>query len=173
MQKMIFTAIAYWTILASTLAQEPNDSSLAKESSPEHKKLHAFIGTWELSVSGVEQKGRAEIKPILGGLFITEDVTIPFGGFDMNWHGVLGYDRVNKQYTGVWFDNMNNITRSSSGDVDETGRVITFRGEQAGHGRFAWRISNDGDKAMTIEMFQVTEDGKESLVMSVRGTKLE
>jgi hypothetical protein len=50
---------------------------------PEHKNLMAFVGTWELTVDGVPQKGSATIKSILGGRFITEDVKIPFGDFAM------------------------------------------------------------------------------------------
>jgi hypothetical protein len=68
---------------------------------------------------------------------------------------------------------MNNTTQSNSGEADEKGRTITFRGEQVGHGKFIWRISNDGKKTMTIEMFQVTDDKKETLAMKVLGTKKE
>ena len=89
----------------------------------------------------------------------------------MEWHGVLGYDRVKKQYTGVWFDNMANTTESGSGEADKTGRILSFRGEHAGKAKFLWRISNDGMKAMTIEMFEVAKDGKETLAMKVRGEK--
>jgi hypothetical protein len=131
----------------------------------------AFVGTWELTVEGVQKKGSAEIKSILGGRFITEDVKLPFGDFDMDWHGVIGYDRVKKQYTGVWFDNMNNTTQSRSGESDKTGRILSFRGEHVGNAKFLWRISNDGERAMTIEMFQVANDGKETPVMKVLGEK--
>lgn len=164
MHRLLFTAIAYATILASVHGQDPKPG-------PEHANLQAFVGTWELTVEGVKEKGSAEIKPILGGRFITEDVKVPFGGINMEWHGVLGYDRGKKQYTGIWFDNMGNTTKSDSGEADKTGRVISFRGELAGHGKFIWRISNDGMRAMTIEMLTVEKDGKETPVMKVRGEK--
>ena len=141
------------------------------ELGPEHANLKAFVGTWELTVEGVKEKGSAQIKSILGGRFITEDVKVPFGSLSMEWHGVLSYDRVKKQYTGIWFDNMGNTTRSSSCEVDKTGRIFSFRGEHAGNAKFLWRIANDGIRAMTIEMFQVAKDGKETLVMKVRGEK--
>jgi Protein of unknown function (DUF1579) len=141
------------------------------EPEPEYANLKAFVGNWELTVEGVKEKGSAEIKSIVGGRFITEDVKVPFGGFTMEWHGVLGYDRAKKQYTGVWFDNANNTTKSDSGEADKTGRILSFRGEQAGNAKFLWRISNDGLKAMTIEMFAVAKDGKETPVMKVRGDK--
>lgn len=137
----------------------------------EYANLSAFVGTWELTVHGAKEKGTAEIKPILGGRFFTEDVKIPFGNISMEWHGVYGYDQATKQYTGVWFDNMANTTISDSGEADMTGRVLTFRGKHAGNAKFLWRISNDGKKAMVIEMFQVAMDGKETLIMKVHGEK--
>ena len=171
MQRLLFTAIAYATIIAIVGGQDPKDPVKASGSGPEHANLKAFVGTWELTVEGVKEKGSAEIKSILGGRFIIEDVKVPFGSLSMEWHGVLGYDRAKKQYTGVWFDNMGNTTQSGSGEADKSGRILSFRGEHAGNAKFLWRISNDGMKAMTIEMFSVAHDGKESLVMKVRGEK--
>lgn len=171
MQRILFTFIAGATVMSTTCGQESAESGTTVNLTPEQKNLSAFVGTWELAVEGVDERGVAEIRPILGGRFITEDVSIPFGDFDMEWHGVIGHNDRTQQYTGVWFDNANNTTRSSSGESNETGRIITFRGQQAGHGQFIWRISNDGRKTMTIEMFQVSGDGKESLVMKVSGTK--
>lgn len=168
---MFFTLIAYATIIASVRGQDPNDAANTTKPGPEHTNLMAFVGTWELTVEGVQKKGSAAIKSILGGRFITEDVKLPFGDFDMDWHGVIGYDRVKKQYKGVWFDNMNNTTQSSSGEANKTGRIFSFRGEHVGNAKFLWRISNDGEKTMTIEMFQVADDGKETPVMKVFGKK--
>jgi hypothetical protein len=171
MHRLLFTAIAFATIIASANGQDPKDSVKAGEPGPEYANLKAFVGTWELTVEGVKERGSAEIKSILGGRFITEDVKVPFGGFSMEWHGVMSYDRAKKQYTGVWFDNMGNTTKSDTGEADKTGRIISFRGQHAGRAKFLWRISNDGMKAMTIEMFGVAQDGKETLVMKVRGEK--
>lgn len=175
MPRLLFTTIALATIIASVDGQEPKVPDKANEPGPELTHLKAFVGTWELTVEGVKEKGTAEIKTILGGRFITEDVTLPFGDFNMEWHGVYGYDRVKKQYTGVWFDNMAITTESDSSEADNTGRVLTFRGEHVapggGKARFLWRLSNDGTKSMTIEMFEVAKDGKETLAMKVRGEK--
>lgn len=157
--------------VANVDAQNSKEPIPANDLGPEHANLHAFVGAWELTIEGVNEKGAAEIKSILGGRFITEDVKVPVGGLTMEWHGVLGYDRAKKQYTGVWFDNANNTTKSDSGDADKTGRILSFRGAHAGNAKFLWRISNDGRKAMTIEMFQVAKDGQETPMMKVRGER--
>jgi hypothetical protein len=171
MQRFLFTTLVFATIVASVHGQDSGDDASTTKPGPEHTNLMAFVGTWELTLEGSEKKGSAEIKSILDGRFITEDVTLPFGSFNMDWHGVIGYDPAHEQYTGIWFDNMNNTTKSNTGEADKTGRIITFRGQQVGHGKFIWRISNDGGKAMTIEMFQVGTDGKETPVMKVHGVK--
>src|SRR5262249_30990963 len=124
------------------------------------------------------EKGMAEIKSIFGGRFITEDVKIPFGQFKFEWHGIYGYDRVKKQYTAVWIDNHDTTTEAGIGEADKTGCVITFRGEHhdphvGGMAKFAWRIANDGKDALTIEMFEVAKDGKETLAMKVKGKKIK
>lgn len=173
MHRLLFTLIACVTFAAGAYAQEPIDPHQANVPGPEHANLEAFVGTWELTVDGVQEKGSAEIKSILGGRFITEDVYLPFGAFTMEWHGVIGYGRGKEQYTGVWFDNAGNTTRSDSGEADETGRVLSFRGEHGADATFLWRVSTDGKAAMTIEMFDVAKDGKETPVMKVRGEKRE
>jgi hypothetical protein len=170
MHRLLITAIASAALITAANGQDVKDLK-AGELGAEYANLKAFVGTWELTAEGVKEKGKAEIRSILGGRFITEDVSVPFGGFQMEWHGVLSYDRVKKQYTGIWFDNLGNTTKSVSGEADQAGGVISFRGEHAGNARFLWRISTDGTKTMTIEMFSVAKDGKETRVMKVRGEK--
>ena len=167
MPRLFYTLIACITIIGNIGGQE----SKPGEQKPDLTHLKAFVGTWELTVEGVKEKGTAEIKSILGGRFITEDVKLTLGDLKMDWHGVYGYDRARKQYTGVWFDNMANTTRSDSCEADETGRIITFSGVHAGSSKFLWRLSHDGNKGMTIEMFEVAKDGKETPAMKVRGEK--
>ncbi len=171
MQRLFLALVVSATIIATAFGQASADSANAIKLTPEQKNLAAYVGTWDLSVEGVDKKGIAVIKPILGGRFITEDVKLPFGDFDMEWHGVIGHNDAEKQYSGIWFDNANNTTQSDSGEAHESGRIITFRGEQVGHGKFIWRISNDGKNAMTIEMFQVADGGIETAVMKVLGTR--
>jgi hypothetical protein len=171
MKRLLLRAIACVTIMAGVDGWNPRDAVKAGEPGSELANLKAFVGTWELTVEGVKEKGAAEIKSIIGGRFITEDVKVPFGGISMEWHGVLSYDRAKKQYTGIWFDNAGNTTKSDTGEADKTGRILSFRGQHAGNAKFLWRISHDGMKAMTIEMFTVAPDGKETLVMKVRGEK--
>jgi hypothetical protein len=127
----------------------------------------------ELTAEGARKKGSAEIKAMLGGRFITEDVELSFGDFNMDWYGVIGYattaSRSSTRASGS--TTMNNTTQSGAGDADKTGRIFSFRGKQADNAKFLWRISNDSEKTMTIEMFQVAEDGKEWPVMKVVGKK--
>jgi len=167
--------VATMLLAAGGFSGRGDDNMKTTEPGPEHEPLKAFAGTWELTVDGVKEKGSAEFKTILGGRFLIEDTKLPFGDFTMEWHGVYGYDRTKKQYTGIWVDNANNTTVSSTGEADKTGRAFTFRGEQqnpgGGKSKFIWRLSHDSRKALTIEMFEVSKEGKESLSMTVTGAK--
>ena len=166
-----FATLCCTVVLSLTASVGADDTAKATDARPELAVLQSLVGTWELSVEGSKAVGTAEIKSILGGLFITEDVNVTIGGLPMQWHGVMGYDRAKKQYTGTWFDNMANTTRSHSGEVDKTNRILTFRGNYMGSGTFLWRITQDGTSGMTIEMFDVAKDGKETQVMKVRGNR--
>lgn len=170
--KETLLSFAFFTIaLGSALAQDSSKPGNSVKLTPEQQNLAAFVGNWELSVEGETKKGHATIKSILGGRFITEDVKITVGEISMEWHGVLGYNKGKKQYTGIWFDNANNITKSESGKSNSSGRSISFRGTHAGKRKFIWNIANDGQKKMTIKMYQLTSSGEKNLVLNISGKK--
>jgi hypothetical protein len=96
----------------------------------------------------------------------------------MQWLGIYGFDRHKKQFNAVWVDSLNTSTETGVGEADKTGRILSFKGEHydprvGGMSRFIWRISHDGQSAMTIEMVDVGKDGKETLMMKVRGQRVK
>jgi hypothetical protein len=158
-------------------ASDPKEFARKGQPGPEHAALHGFVGTWVLTAEGAKAKGSAEIKPILGGRFITEEVKLPFGGFSMEWLGVYGYDRQKKKYTAVWVDNMDTTTESGEGDADAAGKVLTFQGQHVDPrtgklAAFTWRIARESEKRMTIEMFEVGPNGTPHKMLTVRGERV-
>jgi Protein of unknown function (DUF1579) len=143
---------------------------------PEHERLRALVGKWELSAAGTKDKGTAEYKSILGGRFVTEEVKLPLAGFTIEWLGVYGYDRQKKKYTAVWVDSLDTTTEAAQGDADASGKVLTFTGEHADPrtgkpSRFTWRLTRD-DKGISIEMLEGEPPGKQLKVMTVRGVRI-
>ncbi len=102
-----------------------------------HKKMDDLVGTWETTVSmwmGADQppqvtKGVAEMKWVLGGRFIQEDMKGEMMGMPYSGMGLLGYDNFNKKYTFVWADNSSTQMSTSEGTFDPTGKVITYFGK--------------------------------------------
>lgn len=123
---------------ASAATQQPSIDemmkAMAKYSEPteKHKKLEALVGSWTTTgkfwmdpEKPMESTGTAETKSILGGRFISEDVTGTFMGRPFMGHGVTGYDLMKKKYVSVWMDNMGTMMMVSEGTSDPAGKVIT------------------------------------------------
>src|SRR6185295_18381420 len=89
----VFGITALAILITSTKGQDkpaPDAKEFAKLGAPgpEHERLQALVGTWTLTMEGVKEEGKAEIKPLYGGRFVTEDVKLPFGGSSMEWLGI-------------------------------------------------------------------------------------
>ena len=103
-----------------------------------HQKLDDLVGTWETTVSMWPEgpgkppqvtKGGAEMKWILGGRFIQEEMKGELMGMPYNGLGLMGYDNFNKKYTFVWVDNSSTQMSTSEGTLDPTGKVLTYYGK--------------------------------------------
>jgi hypothetical protein len=157
-------------------AGDPTDYAKLGAPGPEHTQLQKLVGKWVLSIDGSAMKGTAEFKSLWGGRFVTEEASLPFGGFTMHWRGIYGYDRHKKKHTAVWIDNMDTNTESAEGGIDAAGNVLSLQGqhEDPHTGKpttYRWRISLIGDSKLTIEMLDVQPDGKEKSLMQIRGER--
>jgi hypothetical protein len=162
---------------------DPREIAKMGAPGPEHEKLRALFGneTWffrlELEGGNTDAKlGTAVYKSILGGRFVTEEVKLPFGGITFEWFGIYGYDKRKKKYTAVWVDNFDTTTESGEGDIDSTGKIITFKGEHLDPrtgkpAAFKWRIERLDDTTLSITMYESDAAGKEKLALCVKGTK--
>jgi hypothetical protein len=151
-----------------------------------HKALAKLAGKWNQTskfdgmpgMPPCEGKGTAEYKSIIGGRFVTCDVTgeMPdmtdptkmkaFTGFQL-----LGYDTTTKQYQMAWVDNMGTGIWWTTGTPDASGKTVTFDGTakdvltpQGRPFRFVWHAESD-DKH-TLEMWDAM-DGKTLTKMGV------
>jgi Protein of unknown function (DUF1579) len=164
---LIFTATAALRVHGQEDYPEP------QKPGPEHKVLLEFVGKWDLKIDD-EGSGTVEYKPIMGGRFVTEQVNIKFGDFPFEWFGIYGYDQNKKKYTAVWVDNMETSTESALGAAD--GKAIILRGKHIDsrsgkEGEYRWKIARPSADQLTIEMFEVEEDGKEEQVLNAKGTR--
>jgi hypothetical protein len=145
---------------------------------PEHERLKALVGTWDLTSTGFgqESQGSAVYKSILGGRFVTEEVKAPFMGQSMEWLGIYGYDQNKKKYTAVWVDNLDTNTESAEGFADASGRVFNFKGEHPDprSGRmsaYTWRVSLTAADALEIVMFEDDGTGTQKELARIAGRR--
>jgi Protein of unknown function (DUF1579) len=155
---------------------EPKDFAKLGAPGPEHKPLQKLVGTWELSMEGSEKKGTARVKSLWDGRFVSEEVTLPLGGFTLEWNGIYGYDKHKKKYTAVWVDNMDTNTESGEGDIDKEGKVLTLKGqhEDPRSGQvetYLWRITLVDDANLKIEMLGLDKAGKATVELEIRGRR--
>jgi hypothetical protein len=145
---------------------------------PEHERLKALVGTWEITSTGVgqESKGSAVYKSILGGRFVTEEVKVPFGGQTMEWLGIYGYDQQKKKFTAVWVDNLDTTTETAEGVAEASGRVFNFKGEHVDPrsgkmSAYTWRVSLNGVDSLEIVMLEDDGAGTQKELVRITGRK--
>lgn len=151
-----------------------------------HKKLEAFVGSWESEVKmwmngpGSEpavSKGTAEYTMILGGRFLQQTVTGEMMGQTMNGVGITGYDNFKKKYVSFWIDNMGTAMSHMEGSIDNDGRVMTMwgkmdepmTGEKGKKVKYVTRVI-DKDKHV-FEVYDVPAWGEKQPVMVVTHTR--
>jgi Protein of unknown function (DUF1579) len=103
---------------------------------PEHKKLEAWVGTWDASVKmwmdpsapPQESTGTAENKLALGGRFLEQNFEGTMMGQPFSGRGYTGYDLYKKQYVSTWMDSMGTAIMMATGTPDPAGKGLTLTG---------------------------------------------
>lgn len=141
----LIVAAAGVFIVSQTISQEskaPTQEDIiaawAKYAQPGefHKNLEPLVGSWDFQTKWwaepdappQESEGRSEGKWILGGRFIMENITGEMSGSQFHGMGIVGYDNYKQEYVYFWIDEMATSFMLSTGQADESGRVITFEG---------------------------------------------
>ncbi len=103
-----------------------------------HKKLDAFVGTWDTESSfwmdGPDKppavsKGVSRNVWAFGGRFLRQDFQGYFMGMPMDGLGMTGYDNLKKTYTMFWIDNTSTGMFTAAGGFDAAGAVLTMTGK--------------------------------------------
>ena len=103
-----------------------------------HKALEHFIGKWDTACKvwmegpgkpPSETKGTSEVKWILGGRYMLEELKSEMMGMPHSGMGITGYDNFKKQYVGFWIDNMSTAMFNTLGEFDSSKKVLTALGK--------------------------------------------
>jgi hypothetical protein len=149
-----------------------------------HKHLQPLVGSWNASVKwwmapgapANEAKSTEEVKWILDGRFLQQEVRGEMMGKPFMGLGLIGYDNYKKKYVGAWIDSMSTMIWNSQGTCDATGKVITLAGEfddpatgKKKKARGVTRIIDDNNHIM--EWYESGPDGKEFKSMEITYTR--
>ncbi len=103
----------------------------------EHEKLASVVGMWDATTKywpapgapAQESKATCRYRSVLGGRFVQQDyrgtyMNIPYRGM-----GLMGYDKLKKEYVSVWVDSMGTGMMTQTGTLKDKGQSIIFTGE--------------------------------------------
>jgi len=148
--------------------------------------LEPLVGSWTTvsrfrpnSSAPLEMaEGHVDTRWILGQLFLEEEVisspTVsanPYRGL-----GIMGYNPASDSYRSVWIDNRRQDTLVSTGTVDSSGRVFTFKGKYTdpiSGSEILTRqvITLVGEDTRTLDLFEQPRRGDEFKVLEVTYTR--
>ena len=149
-----------------------------------HKVLDQLVGSWTYSLKwwmspdakAEESTGSSEVKWILNGRFIEQSVTGTSMNQPFEGRGIIGFDNLKKEYTGVWLDNMATGMMTSSGKYDSATKTFTEQGSFSCplvNGPRAYRTVTKivDDNTHIYETYMNDKDGKEFKSMEITYTR--
>jgi Protein of unknown function (DUF1579) len=158
-----------------------------------HKLLTSLDGTWDYTIKfwmnpdpnakPQESKGSAVRKSIMGGRYVTEDVSgkMQMPGPDGKMKDVMfkgmgleGYDNVKKKFVASWVDNMGTGIEFSEGTYDPATKTLTYAMEMEsvpGMKTQVREVIKIADKDhMSLEWYE-NQGGQERKTMEINYTR--
>jgi hypothetical protein len=140
----------------------------------QHQRLAELTGSWQIEFTSwqapgappVEGTGTAEKTMVLGGRYLRESMESSMMGMPFHGLGLLGYDNLRQEYSGVWLDDMSTQLMPYSGQYDPVHKTYTMKGQylDAASGQLVTArmvTTVVSDKEHRFEMFMPGPDGKE------------
>jgi hypothetical protein len=148
-----------------------------------HKLLASLAGSWttqskewmEPGKPPMESTGSAEMKTLLDGRFIQQELSGDMMGKPYSGIGISGYDNLRKKYVSTWMDSMGTGVFFMEGTASGDGRTITLKGQhdELGGGKMThraiWKIVDSNTQ--TFEMYGAHKGGKEWKMMEITYTR--
>lgn len=123
----------------------------------------------------MESTGTAEMKMLLNGRFLQQELTGTMMGEPYTGIGLTAYDNLRKRYVTTWMDSGGTGIFTMDGTASADGKTITLKGSHALPGggqmthRAVWKIV-DGN-TQTFDMYGTFPGGKETKMMEMTYTR--
>jgi len=149
----------------------------------QHKQLASLAGSWttktkewmEPNKPPVESTGSAEMKMLLDGRFLQQEVTGQMMGQPFSGIEITAYDNVLKRYVTSWMSTMGTGIFTMEGTASTDGKTITLKGQHAEPGggymkhRAIWKIVDNNTQ--TFDMYGAHPGEKEWKMMEMTYTR--
>jgi hypothetical protein len=149
----------------------------------QHKQLASLAGSWttktkewmEPNKPPVESTGSAEMKMLLDGRFLQQEVTGQMMGQPYSGIEITAYDNLLKHYVTTWMSTMGTGIFMMEGTASADGKTVTLKGQHAEPGggymkhRAIWKIVDSNTQ--TFDMYGAHHGGKEWKMMEMTYTR--
>lgn len=149
----------------------------------QHKQMSSLAGMWTVKTkewmepdkAAVETTGAADMKMLLDGRYLQEDVTGQMMGKPFSGIVITAYDNLLKRYVMNWMSTMGTGIFTMEGTPAADGKTITLEGQHAEPGggfmkhRAVWTIVDNNNQ--TFDMYGAHHGGKEWKMMEMTYTR--
>jgi len=149
----------------------------------QHKQLASLAGSWttktkewmEPNKPPTESTGSAEMKILLDGRFLQQELTGQMMGQPFSGIEITAYDNLLKRYVTSWMSTMGTGIFTMEGTASTDGKTITLKGQHAEPGggymkhRAIWKIVDSNTQ--TFDMYGAHPGGKEWKMMEMTYTR--
>jgi len=149
----------------------------------QHKQLASLAGSWttktkewmEPNKPPTESTGSAEMKILLDGRFLQQELTGQMMGQPFSGIEITAYDNLLKRYVTSWMSTMGTGIFTMEGTASTDGKTITLKGQHAEPGggymkhRAIWKIVDSNTQ--TFDMYGTHPGGKEWKMMEMTYTR--
>jgi len=149
----------------------------------QHKQLASLAGSWttktkewmEPNKPPVESTGSAEMKILLDGRFLQQELTGQMMGQPFSGIEITAYDNLLKRYVTSWMSTMGTGIFTMEGTASTDGKTITLKGRHAEPGggymkhRAIWKIVDSNTQ--TFDMYGAHPGEKEWKMMEMTYTR--
>ncbi|MFA5019231.1 MAG: DUF1579 domain-containing protein [Methylobacter sp.] len=149
----------------------------------QHKQLASLAGSWttktkewmEPNKPPVESTGSAEMKILLDGRFLQQELTGQMMGQPFSGIEITAYDNLLKRYVTSWMSTMGTGIFTMEGTASTDGKTITLKGQHAEPGggymkhRAIWKIVDSNTQ--TFDMYGAHPGEKEWKIMEMTYTR--
>jgi hypothetical protein len=144
-----------------------------------HKLFASLAGSWATTTKEwmepgkppTESTGTAEMKMLLDGRFLQQEITGDMMGQPFSGIGINAYDNLRKKYVTTWIDTLATGIFQMEGTASADGKTITLRGSHSEPGggkmthRAVWKIVDSNTQS--FDMYGTHQGGKEMKVLEI------